>query len=86
MTKELYSNFGKLTLKQKKINDISDILSNEDRELDILFQDHLHKLEKLTVIDSERRIALENLRKLTIQLQTKRLRKNSKASCKYFTL
>ena len=86
MTKELYSNFGKLTLKQKKLNDITSILASEDKELDILFQNHLHKLEKLTVIDAERKIALENLRKLTIQLQTKRLRRNSKASCKYFTL
>ena len=86
MTKELYSNFGKLTLKQKKLNDITSILTGEDKELDVLFQNHLHKLEKLTVIDAERKIALENLRKLTIQLQTKRLRRNSKASCKYFTL
>ena len=86
MTKELYSNFGKLTLKQKKLNDITSILASEDKELDILFQNHLHKLEKLTVIEAERKAALEKLRTLTVQLQTKRLRKNAKSSCKYFTL
>ena len=86
MAKQLYANFGNLTLKQKKLNDISAILNNEDIALDFLFHNHLNKLEKLTVIEAERQAALDNLRVLTTQLQTKRLREKVKSGCRYFTL
>ena len=55
-------------------------------ELNYLFKNSNKTLEAMTVVDAERRIALENLRKLTDELQTKRLRYNAKAFCKYFTL
>ena len=86
MQNQAYSEFGNLTLKQKKLYDIGEILNKQDRDLDILFQNSMDKLEKLTVIDAERTSALENLRTLTTILQTKRLRSKVKSSNKYFTL
>lgn len=86
MQNQAYSEFGNLTLKQKKLYDIGKILNKQDRDLDILFQNSMDKLEKLTVIDAERTSALENLRTLTTILQTKRLRSKVKSSNKYFTL
>ena len=86
MQNQAYSEFGNLTLKQKKLYDIGKILNKQDRDLDILFQNSMDKLEKLTVIDAERTAALENLRTLTTILQTKRLRSKIKSSNKYFTL
>jgi hypothetical protein len=86
MQNQAYSEFGNLTLKQKKLYDIGKILNKQDRDLDILFQNSMDKLEKLTVIDAERTAALENLRTLTTILQTKRLRSKVKSSNKYFTL
>ena len=86
MQNQAYSEFGNLTLKQKKLYDIGEILNKQDRDLDILFQNSMDKLEKLTVIDAERTAALENLRTLTTILQTKRLRSKIKSSNKYFTL
>lgn len=86
MQNQAYSEFGNLTLKQKKLYDIGEILNKQDRDLDILFQNSMDKLEKLTVIDAERTAALENLRTLTTILQTKRLRSKVKSSNKYFTL
>lgn len=86
MQNQAYSEFGNLTLKQKKLYDIGEILNKQDRDLDILFQNSMDKLEKLTVIDAERTAALENLRTLTTILQTKRLRSKIKSNNKYFTL
>ena len=86
MRNQAYSEFGNLTLKQKKLYDIGEILNKQDRDLDILFQNSMDKLEKLTVIDAERTAALENLRTLTTILQTKRLRSKIKSNNKYFTL
>lgn len=78
--------FGNLTRKNKQFYDIKKILDKDSMEIDYLFKNSQNSLERLTVIEAERRIALENLRKLTSELQTKRLRYNAKSSCKYFTL
>lgn len=80
------ANFGNLTLKQKKLYDISQILKKDDFEIDILFRNSINKLEEMTVIEAERKEALENLRVLTSILQTKRLRNKAKSCNKYFTL
>jgi len=79
--------FGTLTKSNKEEKyDIRKILNKDTMQLDYLFKNSLDNLEKLTVIQAERQIALENLRNLTTQLQTKRLRYNAKSACKYFTL
>lgn len=82
----LNNNFGNLTKKKRKKYDIKEILDTESKLLDKLFVNSNMKLEKLTVIEAERRAALENLRTLTSLLQTKRLREKAKAANKYFTL
>ena len=84
--KDVIRCFGKLTAKNKERYNIRQILSKDNTHLDYLFQNSLDSLAKLTVIQAERQIALENLRSLTSQLQTKRLRYNAKSACKYFTL
>ena len=71
--------FGNLTKIKRTIN-------KETMHIDYLFQDSNGKLEQLSVIQAERQIALENLRNLTKELQTKRLRYKAKSSCKYFSL
>lgn len=78
--------FCNLTVKNKRKYDIKRILDKDSMEINYLFQNSNKTLETMTVIDAERRIALENLRKLTDELQTKRLRYNAKSFCKYFTL
>lgn len=80
------SNFGNLTLKQKKLYDICKILKTNDFEIDVLFCNSINRLEEMTVIEAERKEALENLRVLTSILQTKRLRNKTKSCNKYFTL
>lgn len=75
--------FGQLT---KKKNNIIRVLNNDTMQIDYLFKNAQSELEKMSVIHAERQIALENLRKLTSELQTKRLRYKTKSSCKYFTL
>lgn len=75
--------FGKLTEKQ---NNIIRVLNKDTMQIDYLFKNSQSGLEKMSVIHAERQIALENLRKLTNELQTKRLRYKTKSSCKYFTL
>ncbi len=78
--------FCNLTVKNKIKYDIKRTLDKDSMEINYLFQNSNKTLETMTVIDAERRIALENLRKLTDELQTKRLRYNAKSFCKYFTL
>lgn len=78
--------FCNLTTKNKKDYNIKRILNKDSMEINYLFENSKKTLEEMTVIEAERRIALENLRKLTSELQTKRLRYNSKSFCKYFTL
>ncbi len=86
MQNQTNSDFGNLTLKQKKLYDISEILKKDDVDIDILFKNSLQKLEDMTVIEAERQAAIENLRTLTTRLQTKRLRNKVKENNKYFTL
>ena len=76
--------FGNLTQKTKY--DIKRVLNEDTMHIDYLFKDSTGRLEQLSVVQAERQIALENLRTLTKELQTKRLRYNAKNSCKYFTL
>ena len=78
--------FCNLTKKNKKNYNIKRILDKDSMEINYLFENSKKTLEEMTVIEAERKIALENLRKLTSELQTKRLRYNSKSFCKYFTL
>lgn len=78
--------FGTLTKDTKKKYDIKKILNKDTMELNYLFKNSNKTLQKLTIIDAERQIAMENLRNLTTELQTKRLRYNARAACKYFTL
>ncbi len=78
--------FCNLTVKNKRKYDIKRTLDKDSMEINYLFQNSNKTLETMTVIDAERRIALENLRKLTEELQTNRLRYNAKSFCKYFTL
>ena len=73
--------FGNLTLSV-----LSKDMTKGEYYLDYLFKNSNKMLSKMTVIESERQIAYENLKKLTSQLQTKRLRYNAKAACDYFTL
>lgn len=75
--------FGQLTENKKNI--IS-VVNKDTMQIDYLFKNSQSELEKMSVIYAERQIALENLRKLTSELQTKRLRYKAKSSCKYFTL
>lgn len=86
MNNKINSDFGDLTLKQKKLYDITEILKKDDMNIDVLFENSLKKLEGLTVIEVERQAAIENLRSLTTRLQTKRLRNKVKENNKYFTL
>ena len=78
--------FGTLTRKKQTKQDIKSILNEDTIEIEYLFGDAKSKLEKLTVIEAERKIALDNLRKLTKELQTMRLHYNEKDELKYFTL
>ena len=79
-----HNNFCKLTLKQKKLNDFP-FINKQTTELDWLFEDSMEKLEGFSVIEAERRLALENLRELTRRLQNKRLQENMKEKLKYFS-
>lgn len=85
---ENYKNeiFGSLTLKQKRIHDIKSILKSNVIDLDYLFNNSLNKLESMSVIESERQIALENLRNLTSQLQKRRLSLKNNLKNKYFSI
>lgn len=75
--------FGQLT---ENKNNIISVVNKDTMQIDYLFKNSQSELEKMSVIYAERQIALENLRKLTSELQTKRLRYKAKSSCKYFTL
>lgn len=79
-----YTDFGKLTLRQKKINDFSFINKNS-LELDWLFENSMDKLNDFSVVEAERKLALENLRELTNRLQNKRLQEKMKEKLKYFS-
>ncbi len=77
--------FGKLS-KLKKLYDIREILTENDKELNILFKEPLKELDKFKIIDVEKEMALEHLRALTTKLQTRRLREKIKSSSRYFTI
>lgn len=71
-------NFGELAGKHK--------FTAENNELEYLFENSRLRLKDFDIDEAERRIAMEQLRKLTAQLQTRRLRHKTKSACKYFTL
>ena len=56
------------------------------KPLDYLFRTSGRRFKEISNIETERELALKNLRELTSQLQTKRLRFNAKSACDYFTL
>ena len=74
--------FGSLTLKYFA----KDKTARKIRPLDYLFGNSKKRLERMAVLEAERQMAFENLQKLTTELQTKRLRYNARAACKYLTL
>ncbi len=76
-------NFGTLTQKNKI--DIKTFVDSETKDIDYLFKNSRNQLEKLTVIDAERQIALDNLRKLTEELQGKPLAYASNSKFTFFT-
>lgn len=76
--------FGNLTL-ANHMADFENHTNNHDMELDYIFQNYGHHLENLTVIEAERRIALENLRSLTKRMQSNRIKQNAESFCKYFS-
>ena len=76
--------FGNLTLKKVKSNSF-DFLNKYHPEIEHIFRDINKKLENLTVIEAERKIALENLRSLTKRLQSNRLKQKARVFCKYFS-
>lgn len=78
--------FGSLITSNKQKYNIKDILKKDSQSIEYLFQNHHKNLAKFEVIEIERKIALDNLRKLTTELQTNRLRYKAKSYCKYFTL
>ena len=69
----------------KNIN-IKKYINPDSIEIEYLFKNAKNSLEYLSVIEAERQIALENLRALTSELQTKRLRYKVRTYNKYFTL
>jgi hypothetical protein len=77
--------FGTLTKKANKI-DIKHILNQNTMEIEYLFKGAENQLEKMTVISAERQIALDSLRKLTQELQDKRLDYNKKDKLGFFTV
>ena len=81
MNNQTNSIFGHLTS-----NNIKSYVNSNTLQLDYLFKNSTSDLEKLSVVQAERQIALENLRNLTKELQTKRLRYKAKSFCKYFSL
>lgn len=84
MSNQTKLGFGNLTKKAKY--DIKRVLNKDTMHIDYLFENSIGRLEQLSVIQAERQMAVENLRTLTKELQTKRLRYKAKNSCKYFTL
>lgn len=77
--------FGSLTLKQKKLYEIKSILKNDNIDLDSLFKNSLSKLDSLSVIEAERKMALENLRNLTSQLKERSLYLKNNQDNEYFS-
>ena len=71
--------FGSLTQKQKDFQSV-------DSSLNILFKNYKNKSRKFNIQKSDSEIAMANLRKLTVILQTKRLREKTKSYCKSFNL
>ena len=77
--------FGSLTLKQKKLYEIKSILKYDNIDLDNLFKNSLNKLDSLSVIEAERKMALENLRNLTSQLRERSLNLKNNQDNEYFS-
>ena len=77
--------FGSLTLKQKKLYEIKSILKDDNIDLDNLFKNSLNKLDSLSVIEAERKMALENLRNLTSQLRERSLNLKNNQDNEYFS-
>ena len=74
-------NFGILTKKY-----FDEHQNGHVESLDYLFQNTQKQMGKLSVLDGEHKLAFEHLQNLLVELQTKRLRQNARAACKYFTI
>lgn len=72
---------------KKSVSDINirKFINKDTKELEYLFKNSNKKLEGLTVIEAERRIALDNLRKLTQELKEGRLHYNNESKLNFFT-
>ena len=65
--------------------DIRHFINKNTNELEYLFKNSRNKLEGLTVIEAERQLALDNLRKLTQELKEGRLHYNNEPKLNFFT-
>ena len=83
MQNQTNKNFGNLI---KKNQIIEKSISFGENAINFLFDDSKKNLDELGVIETERTIALEQLRSLTTKLQVQNLRNKIKSSSNYFTL
>ncbi len=81
----MVKHFGALLDNANKKTNIKSFINQDTMELDYLFKNSNDKLEKLTVIEAERQLALENLRKLTQELKDRRLNYDEEPKFNFFT-
>ncbi|MBQ9246747.1 hypothetical protein IJ182_10825 [bacterium] len=77
--------FGTLTKKNKQIYNIKTLLNQDTLEIEYLFGNAKKQLERMTVIEAERQIALDNLHEMAQELKSRRLQYNQNAKLNYFT-
>ena len=88
MQEQTITKFGELTLKnkQKYKYDLRKIMHEDEYSIKRLFKNTNAVRANFQVFEAEREKALQKLRSLTSELQTKRLRINAHDFCDYFTL
>ncbi len=79
-------NFVNTAENQQEYYDVNEILKRDNLEIDYLFEEYAKNLRDFNIMTEERNMAMDNLRKLTALLQTRRLRYKARSVCKYFTL
>lgn len=79
-------NFVNINENMNEYFDVTEILKRDNLEIDYLFEEHEKSLRNFNIMEAERNMAMDNLRKLTTLLQTRRLRYKAREACKYFTL
>ncbi|MBQ3641835.1 hypothetical protein II906_07940 [bacterium] len=82
------NNFCELTLTSKKKYkyDVHDILHKGERDIRHLFKNSRVTMANFEVFEAERERSLQNLRKLTSELQTGRMKIKLHDLCDYFVL